>query len=403
MPVNAPSTIGPTIVRLDEAVPNAAGQQDVQQQDSAVDSGSSNVLTSTPHMPGLDGAVMTTQIAHATQAFEQMRAQMQTQAQPQAAQGQSAAQAEQPQQTDGGVLALGKDVAQTPPHSGVLLDGHLPLGPVLPAAPDPAPGPIPPSSQYPGNNPTPEPGTSPTDPFGNPTPTSPALPGLGLGAPVPGTTPVYPAPPPWPAPDHPLNEGYDTQAPSPQNYAFAGVLFRCAQAVETIWPDAANNLIHFLGGSGTDQQLNVESMLNDPSFSGTVSQGREGLADLAIANAQAAGATGPLTFPVNSTWEDYHFDQQTDPNWFFATGDIRYSQQGFVTVYPPDSSNPNWHAIVSTQVSVCDYYNWDSGKSTQFPPGGIDISDASLSDLMKAGIAKEFIMYGSSPYSIEHY
>ena len=71
-------------------------------------------------------------------------------------------------------------------------------------------------------------------------------------------------------------------------------------------------------------------------------------------------------------------------------------------MYPPDANNPNWHATVSTQVSVSDYYNWDIGKGTHIPGLG-EISDETMGDLMKKGLAKEFAMYGSSDYGTENY
>jgi len=70
MQVNAPATFGPSVARLDEADPNAAGQQEAQQQDSAADG---NVCTPAHPQGGLqlNAALVSANINTALQARSQ--------------------------------------------------------------------------------------------------------------------------------------------------------------------------------------------------------------------------------------------------------------------------------------------------------------------------------------------
>jgi len=90
MQVAATPAFGPPTSRLDGADPNAAGQQDAQQQDSAADGGSS--LASLRYRAGIDSTMVSAKLADATQAHAQAQA----------------------QQTGRDTLSLSKGVAQTP-------------------------------------------------------------------------------------------------------------------------------------------------------------------------------------------------------------------------------------------------------------------------------------------------
>jgi len=73
---------------------------------------------------------------------------------------------------------------------------------------------------------------------------------------------------------------------------------------------------------------------------------------------------------------------------------MHYSQQGYVTVYPPEGGE-GWRAEVSTKITDFDVYNWDEGKSTEVPVLG-RVTDEEMKDFMREGRAKEFNMYGTS-------
>jgi uncharacterized protein YukE len=232
----------------------------------------------------------------------------------------------------------------------------------------------------------------------------------GLGSPTDGDQKVMPLVPDWPAKDGPLNDGFNTKSPTDETYwSEAGKWWQARGAGFLGMGDAADNLLHYLDGSGTDQPLDVDGMMAVPEFQQGVSDRREALAQSAIERALADGATGPITYPISTPWEGFYFQEGYSKNWYFAAGGVQVSQQGSVTVYPPGTSSgetgpdaTSWQAEVSTKVSIYDADNWDAGKSTELPSGETT-TDEQMRELMLVGQAKEFNMYGSSSRNSESF
>lgn len=214
----------------------------------------------------------------------------------------------------------------------------------------------------------------------------------GLGDPVPGTSPVFPDPAPW----EPVDEGageYDSEFAGPVDRATEVAAEAAAHAMSGRWPDAARNLLHFLGGSGDPLAQDVDAMLDDvPDFAGAVAREQERLALAAVAAAQESGATGPVTFPVSSSWQGFRYGARD--NWFYALGSWQHSQTGYVTVTPPSTPGGEWTYTTETTTRVQDQYNWDGSKSTDIGP--FTVTDEQLAALHRAGLAQEFTAYGQS-------
>jgi hypothetical protein len=214
----------------------------------------------------------------------------------------------------------------------------------------------------------------------------------GLGEPVPGTAPVFPDPPPW----QPVDEGagdYDSEFAGPVDRLTEAAAEAAANGMSGTWPDAARNLLHFLGGSGEALPQDVDAMLADvPSFADAVAREQERLALAAVEAARASGATGPMTYPVSSPWRGFPYGERD--NWFYALGSWQHSQTGYITVVPPASPGGQWTYTVETTTRVQDQYNWDGSKSTDIGP--FTVTDAQLAALHRAGLAQEFTAYGQS-------
>lgn len=112
----------------------------------------------------------------------------------------------------------------------------------------------------------------------------------------------------------------------------------------------------------------------------------------AVEDAQASGATGPVTYPFNTPWTPEGPDDSE--NWFYATGNYQYATDGTVTVYPPTDDNSEWTYTYDYRVHMADRYNWDGNKSTDIL--GMNITDAELQELHRAGIAQEYDLTGES-------
>lgn len=160
-------------------------------------------------------------------------------------------------------------------------------------------------------------------------------------------------------------------------------------------PDAARNMDHYLDGSGTPLEQDVDRMLEDlPLFAEDVAGTREGIIGAAIDTARASGTTAPVTFPISTDWNGHYVTKSQSQNWFYATGGTSYSVHGQITVAPPGTPGGAWTYEMSSAVSVHDRYNWDGGKATDV--AGQVVADTELGALHTAGLAREYDLYGSS-------
>ena len=221
--------------------------------------------------------------------------------------------------------------------------------------------------------------------------------GDGLGPMVTGTTVPTPDVPPWPDADVGAGE-YDCEFPWPTDFATYHLAWTGSVAMQAVWPHAGDNLRHFLGNSGSAREQDVDQMLTDlPALSGTLQEARSALGADALARARAAGVTGPVTFPVSTGWTGYYAGPDESEDWYYATGGFSYSLQGEVTVYPPSSPGGQWTYEQTTAVSTYDRYNWDGSKTTEIL--GQTVTDEQLAGLHRAGIAREYDLYGTSATS----
>ncbi|WP_255954687.1 hypothetical protein [Streptomyces odontomachi] len=164
------------------------------------------------------------------------------------------------------------------------------------------------------------------------------------------------------------------------------------------YPDAARNMSHYLSGSGSPVQLDVDRMLNDDAALRQVAAGSIDSAQQEQWRRQALAAFAksggkPVAIPVQTAPKGY---THSDGNWYLAVGRANTNTTGTVTVTPGQDGKP--HVSLDYQVNVWDRYNWDPGKHA--PVGGMNISDADLARLHKTGLAREYSMRGSG--SVQH-
>lgn len=215
-----------------------------------------------------------------------------------------------------------------------------------------------------------------------------------LGPAIPGTSVEEPDPPAWQPPDDGAGE-YDSQRAWPWDHAKKVAVELAANVMAGKWPDASRNLSHYLANTGEPLEQDVDTILSDvPPFQAKVDEVRTSLGEDAVLRAQEAGATGPVTFPVNTAWSGFYITPEMSQNWFYALGGVSYNQTGQVTVHPPTSPGGPWRYEVSTRVNLYDQYNWDGGKSTDIGP--ITVTDEELARLHRQGLAREYRNQGRS-------
>ena len=218
----------------------------------------------------------------------------------------------------------------------------------------------------------------------------------GLGQPVPGEHADMPGVDPWQYPGDSPGEGsgqHGQRNPTMHDYAVHELAATAAEACAPAWPDASANLRHYLENTGTPQGVDVDGMLHDiPSLHDGSQADAEVMTGKAVEDAQASGATGPVTYPFNTPWTPEGPDDSE--NWFYATGNYQYATDGTVTVYPPTDDNSEWTYTYDYRVHMADRYNWDGNKSTNIL--GMNITDAELQELHRADIAQEYDLTGES-------
>ena len=223
-----------------------------------------------------------------------------------------------------------------------------------------------------------------------------------LGDGVPGEHADMPGVKPWQYQGDSDNEGsgpYAQRSPTLGDYANHEAATLAADGFSPWWPDAAENLHHYLGNTGDPQSMNVDKMLTDlPQLSGNSENAVKVMAGQAVTKSQESGATGPMTYPFTTAWSQEYTNQSTQPNWFYATGNYKAATDGTITVYPPSDDNPEWTYKYDYRVHTADRYNWDGTKSTDIV--GVPITDKQLQELHQAGLAQEYDLVGES--SVQH-
>ncbi|MFF1418235.1 hypothetical protein [Streptomyces sp. NPDC058280] len=159
---------------------------------------------------------------------------------------------------------------------------------------------------------------------------------------------------------------------------------------------ASRNMEHYLRATGEPLMLDVDRILHDESGFRSeietlhISENQEAWRQEALAEFSKAGGDRTVVVPVESQalGRTFQGDQ-----WFHAVGSHQQNVSGTVTVSPGEGGKPD--VSLDYQVNVWDRYNWDAGKSTNFP-GGVVIPDEEMGRLHKVGFAQEFDMRGSS-------
>jgi hypothetical protein len=159
--------------------------------------------------------------------------------------------------------------------------------------------------------------------------------------------------------------------------------------------DAKRYLLHFLGNSGDELEVDVDRMLKEiPSFKEAVEEARTGFAADAADDARAAEATGTVTTATPVEWDSSGTDSGESFNWYYALGTWDWNHTGTVAVTP--AAGESFSFDVDGRVHVSKHYDWDPDKKVG--PGGI-FDQSELAELHCYGWAQEFWIKGMSSES----
>ncbi|MCX5110729.1 hypothetical protein OOK13_19705 [Streptomyces sp. NBC_00378] len=158
---------------------------------------------------------------------------------------------------------------------------------------------------------------------------------------------------------------------------------------------ASRNMEHYLGKTGEPLDLDVDRILQDDSgfrddVNVHIAQNQDAWKQQGPDAFKKAGGDQTVVVPVESKAVGRTFNSD---EWFHAVGSHQQNVSGMVTVSPGADGKPK--VSLDYQANVWDRYNWDAGKSANFPVIG-EVPDSEMGRLHKTGLAQEFDMRGSS-------
>ncbi|KAL9631144.1 MAG: hypothetical protein Q9164_006047 [Protoblastenia rupestris] len=197
--------------------------------------------------------------------------------------------------------------------------------------------------------------------------------------------PPAPAPPTTPADGDGIGP-YDSEDAGLGDYASKAKFFGIAvTAGELGLENAERNMRHYLGNSGDELNISPESLMSDlPTFRTKVQAIAQNSA--AAAYKTIKGTSGEKAF--TSPWEVFYALKELSWDWYFGLGGFSFSVTGVVT------KTSGGGGSLKYKVHIFDRYNWDAGKSVEIGP--ITFDDTELGNLHLKGLAREYIVRGSS-------
>ena len=156
-------------------------------------------------------------------------------------------------------------------------------------------------------------------------------------------------------------------------------------AYAVIGDDAASNMSHYLGNSGSDHGVDVADMIAD------VPSARRRFDQELQAAKQFVETLAPGTYDITSQSAENAYNRKAESwNWFFAIGGYSTWGKGRATVSTV-SGRPSYR--LEFVYKFYDRYNWDGGKSvTLF---GVTITDEYMGRFHRQGLAKEYDCRGA--------
>jgi peptidoglycan hydrolase-like protein with peptidoglycan-binding domain len=156
-------------------------------------------------------------------------------------------------------------------------------------------------------------------------------------------------------------------------------------AYVVIGPDAAKHMVHYLGNSGRDLEIDLEGMVAAvPSamkrFQNEVTQAQQFVELLPV---------GTHSIRSKAAESAYCFKQESE-NWYFAVGGYATWGTGQATVKTGAAGREYQLAF---EYGFFDRYNWDTGKKVKI--FNITVTDYFMGEFHRQGLAREYDMRGS--------
>jgi LysM domain-containing protein len=157
------------------------------------------------------------------------------------------------------------------------------------------------------------------------------------------------------------------------------------EAYFIVGDDATKHMQHYLNNIGTTYTIDLKGMLDDVKSAKKYQEAE-------LAEAQAFVETLPAgvhQITSQNVTNGYNYKSE-NWNWFFAIGGYSLWGKGTARV---SIVGPLANYTLDFELKFYDRYNWDGGKSVTLL--GITITDETMGELHRQGLAKEFDCIGS--------
>ncbi|MEY8040044.1 hypothetical protein AB8O55_11615 [Saccharopolyspora cebuensis] len=132
-----------------------------------------------------------------------------------------------------------------------------------------------------------------------------------------------------------------------------------AALASPVMPDAAKFLAHYLDGTGTTMDVDLNQVVRDvPKVQQAVDEQLNRQLRMVNDQAAAEGSYGQ-PIPFSSKWQELDIEPEDNMNWHLAIGRTNHSVSGEATVHPPTPDGPP-RVEVTYQTHIADRYDFEA-------------------------------------------
>ncbi|MED5374619.1 MAG: hypothetical protein VX899_26615 [Myxococcota bacterium] len=166
-------------------------------------------------------------------------------------------------------------------------------------------------------------------------------------------------------------------------------------------PNASAHMHHYLDNTGAEKEVDLDAIERwVPLFRENLAKIESEVLINAFWNIADYDGSRQVHWSISSwkSGKDSYIDLADSPDWFFAMGGNSHGLEATAFFTPYVGASPAGLLEIEGRWHLEDVYDWDAGKSTEIL--GVEVNDETLGRLHEVGLAKEFAIWGSRPFSV---
>ena len=163
--------------------------------------------------------------------------------------------------------------------------------------------------------------------------------------------------------------------------------------------NAGAHMHHYLENTGTDKEVDLDAIERDvPSFRTALHELRFQVLEDAAFFIKLNDSRQPFSWEISQWGFGGQLSKAESPDWYYAVAghDLGLNATAW---YNPSADDPGRGLLqIEGRTHFKDVYDWDEGKETDIL--GVTVRDSDLGRLHAAGLAMEYPIWGSRPFSL---